>query len=137
MWEDIPLPGEVVQISCGPGDLLWAVMWEGQLIVREGISSVCPRGTSSHSWREIVFEIYCLCVCICYIINSFDPGTSWKVMESPSPDVGAIHVAVGIGVVWVVTKDYKVRSLCYKFRKYMYHVWNTAAGQLLFNEMLY
>ncbi|XP_028989411.1 tectonin beta-propeller repeat-containing protein 1 isoform X2 [Betta splendens] len=77
-WEEIPPPGEVVQISCGPGDLVWAVMWEGQLIVREGISRVCPR------------------------------GTSWTVVESPSPDVGAIHVAVGTSVVWVVTKDNKV-----------------------------
>lgn len=44
MWEEVPLPGEVVQISCGPGDLLWAVLWEGQLIVREGIGRDCPKG---------------------------------------------------------------------------------------------
>uniref|UniRef100_A0A3B5A0T5 Tectonin beta-propeller repeat-containing protein 1 n=1 Tax=Stegastes partitus TaxID=144197 RepID=A0A3B5A0T5_9TELE len=77
-WEDVLLPGEVVQISCGPGDLVWAVLWEGQLIVREGISRDCPK------------------------------GSSWAVVESPSPDVGAIHVAVGINVVWAVTKDNKV-----------------------------
>ncbi|XP_047465062.1 tectonin beta-propeller repeat-containing protein 1 [Mugil cephalus] len=77
-WEEVPLPGEVVQISCGPGDLVWAVLWEGQLIVREGISRDCPK------------------------------GTSWALVESPSPDVGAIHVAVGDSVVWAVTKDNKV-----------------------------
>ncbi|KAM7371040.1 hypothetical protein PAMP_010540 [Pampus punctatissimus] len=77
-WEEVPLPGEVVQISCGPEDLIWAVLWEGQFIVREGISRDCPR------------------------------GTSWTVVDSPSPDVGAIHVAVGVNVVWAVTKDNKV-----------------------------
>uniref|UniRef100_A0A3Q3F101 Tectonin beta-propeller repeat-containing protein 1 n=1 Tax=Labrus bergylta TaxID=56723 RepID=A0A3Q3F101_9LABR len=62
-WEEVPLPGEVVQISCGPGDLVWAVLWE---------------------------------------------GTSWAVVDSPSPDVGAIHAAVGVNVVWALTKDNKV-----------------------------
>uniref|UniRef100_A0A665WNG2 Tectonin beta-propeller repeat-containing protein 1 n=1 Tax=Echeneis naucrates TaxID=173247 RepID=A0A665WNG2_ECHNA len=78
LWEEIPLPGEVVQISCGPGDLVWAVLWEGQLIVREGIGRDCPK------------------------------GTSWTVVDSPTPDVGAIHVAVGVNVVWAVTKDNKL-----------------------------
>ncbi|XP_047231963.1 tectonin beta-propeller repeat-containing protein 1 isoform X2 [Girardinichthys multiradiatus] len=77
-WVEVPLPGEVVQISCGPVDLVWAVLWEGQLIAREGISRDCSR------------------------------GTSWAVVESPNPEVGAIHVAVGINVVWAVTKDNKV-----------------------------
>lgn len=74
----VALPGEVVQISCGPGDLVWAVLWEGQLLVREGITRDCPQ------------------------------GSSWVVVDSPSPEVGAIHVAVGVNVVWAVTKDNKV-----------------------------
>lgn len=37
-------------------------------------------------------------------------GTAWVVVESPSPEVGAIHVAVGVNVVWAVTKDHKVRK---------------------------
>ncbi|KAM9715861.1 tectonin beta-propeller repeat-containing protein 1 [Menidia menidia] len=78
LWEEVPLPGEVVQISCGPGDLVWAALWEGQLIVREGISRDCPK------------------------------GTSWAAVDSPSPEVGVIHVAVGVDVVWAVTKDNKV-----------------------------
>ncbi|KAM8836862.1 tectonin beta-propeller repeat-containing protein 1 isoform 1-T2 [Spinachia spinachia] len=77
-WEEVSLPGEVVQISCGPGDLIWAVLWEGQLIVREGVGRDCPK------------------------------GTSWVVVDSPSPEVGATHVAVGINVVWALTKDNKV-----------------------------
>ncbi|XP_064178977.1 tectonin beta-propeller repeat-containing protein 1 isoform X2 [Anguilla rostrata] len=77
-WEEVQVPGEVVQISCGPGDLVWAVLWEGQLLVREGIGRDCPK------------------------------GSSWVVVESPSSEVGAIHVAVGINVVWAVTKDHKV-----------------------------
>lgn len=47
MWEEMPLPGEVVQISCGPAELVWAVLWEGQFIVREGISRDCPKGKES------------------------------------------------------------------------------------------
>uniref|UniRef100_A0A8B9HW92 Tectonin beta-propeller repeat-containing protein 1 n=1 Tax=Astyanax mexicanus TaxID=7994 RepID=A0A8B9HW92_ASTMX len=78
VWEEVSTPGEVVQISCGPADLVWAVLWEGQLLVREGISRDCPK------------------------------GSSWVVVESPSPEVGAIHVAVGVNVVWAVTKDHKV-----------------------------
>ncbi|KAL4624566.1 tectonin beta-propeller repeat-containing protein 1 isoform X1 [Arapaima gigas] len=77
-WVEVQVPGEVVQISCGPGDLLWAVLWEGQLLVREGISRDCPK------------------------------GSSWVVVESPSPEVGAIHVAVGVNVVWAITKDHRV-----------------------------
>ncbi|XP_053269232.1 tectonin beta-propeller repeat-containing protein 1 isoform X1 [Pleuronectes platessa] len=78
VWEEVSLPGEVVQVSCGPGDLVWAVLWEGQLIVREGISRDYPK------------------------------GSSWVMVDSPSPDVGATHVAVGNNVVWVLTKDNKV-----------------------------
>ncbi|XP_061666577.1 tectonin beta-propeller repeat-containing protein 1 [Syngnathoides biaculeatus] len=78
MWHDISLPGEVIQISCGPGELVWAVLWEGQLIVREGVNRDNPQ------------------------------GTSWSVVDSPSPDVGVMHVAVGVNVVWALTKDNKV-----------------------------
>ncbi|KAJ4940331.1 hypothetical protein JOQ06_026639, partial [Pogonophryne albipinna] len=78
VWEEVSLPGEVIQISCGPGDLVWAVLWEGQLLVREGVSRDCPK------------------------------GTSWVTVDSPSPDVGATHVAVGVNVVWALTKDNKV-----------------------------
>lgn len=78
VWEEISLPGEVVQISCGPAELVWAVLWEGQFIVREGITRDCPR------------------------------GTSWAVVDSPSPNLGATHVAVGANVVWALTKDNKV-----------------------------
>ncbi|XDV44648.1 hypothetical protein PO909_012897 [Leuciscus waleckii] len=77
-WEEVPVPGEVVQISCGPGDLVWAVLWEGNLMVREGIGRDC--------------------------LN----GSSWVTVEPPSPEAGAVHVAVGVNVVWAVTKDHKV-----------------------------
>lgn len=50
---------------------------------------------------------------LCIENNVFcDPGTSWAVVDSPSPDVGATHVAVGVNVVWAVTKDNKVRKCC-------------------------
>uniref|UniRef100_A0A4W4F5L1 Peroxin/Ferlin domain-containing protein n=1 Tax=Electrophorus electricus TaxID=8005 RepID=A0A4W4F5L1_ELEEL len=64
VWEEVPTPAEVVQISCGPADLLWAVLWEGHMLVREGITRDCPRGV-----RHGV------------------------VVESPNPEVGTIHVA--------------------------------------------
>lgn len=36
-------------------------------------------------------------------------GSSWVLVDSPNPEAGAIHVAVGDNVVWAVTKDNKVR----------------------------
>lgn len=47
-----------------------------------------------------------------------NPGTTWAVVDSPSPDVGAIHVAVGVNVVWAVTKDNKVRKCCDELRRH-------------------
>ncbi|XP_064009820.1 tectonin beta-propeller repeat-containing protein 1 isoform X2 [Pogoniulus pusillus] len=78
LWSLITTPGEVVQISCGPYDLLWATLWEGQAIVREGIDRNNPQ------------------------------GISWSIVESPSSENGIMHVSVGVDVVWCVTKDRKV-----------------------------
>lgn len=44
-------------------------------------------------------------------------GTSWAVVDSPSPDVAATHVAVGMNVVWALTKDNKVRAFCHEHHK--------------------
>lgn len=35
-------------------------------------------------------------------------GSSWELVESPNQK-GVVHCAVGVGVVWAVTKDNKVR----------------------------
>ncbi|KAM3826503.1 tectonin beta-propeller repeat-containing protein 1 isoform 2-T3 [Vipera latastei] len=77
-WTLIPAPGEAIQISCGPCDLLWATCWEGQAIVREGIDR-----------------------------NNLQ-GTSWTLVDPPVADNGILHVSVGVNVVWAVTKDNKV-----------------------------
>ncbi|XP_070617355.1 tectonin beta-propeller repeat-containing protein 1 [Erythrolamprus reginae] len=77
-WTLIPAPGEAIQISCGPYDLLWATCWEGQAIVREGIDRNNPQ------------------------------GTSWTIVDPPVADNGISHVSVGVNVVWAVTKDRKV-----------------------------
>ncbi|KAM9780644.1 tectonin beta-propeller repeat-containing protein 1 [Neosynchiropus ocellatus] len=77
-WEEVEVPKEVAQISTGPGDLLWALLWDGNLLVRTGLSLDSPI------------------------------GTSWVEVDSPAREVEALHVSVGVGVVWVVTKDYKV-----------------------------
>uniref|UniRef100_A0A3B5AZT0 Tectonin beta-propeller repeat-containing protein 1 n=1 Tax=Stegastes partitus TaxID=144197 RepID=A0A3B5AZT0_9TELE len=77
-WEEVEVPKEVAQLSAGPGDLLWALLWDGNLLVRTGLSLDCPT------------------------------GTSWVEVQSPGKEVEALHVAVGVSVVWVVTKDYKV-----------------------------
>lgn len=45
-WSHVDTPGEVVQISCGPHDLLWVTLWEGQALVREGINRNNPKGGS-------------------------------------------------------------------------------------------
>lgn len=52
-------------------------------------------------------------MCVDFCIENNDTGhagTSWATVESPSLDVGAIHVATGVNVVWAVTKDHKVRK---------------------------
>ncbi|XP_066432487.1 tectonin beta-propeller repeat-containing protein 1 isoform X2 [Eleutherodactylus coqui] len=77
-WSEIETPSEVIQISCGPDDLLWAALWEGQAIVRKGISR-----------------------------NNLK-GTSWEIIEAPTPGDGIMHVSVGVHVVWAVTKERKV-----------------------------
>ncbi|NXQ85258.1 TCPR1 protein, partial [Nyctibius grandis] len=77
-WSFITTPSEVVQISCGPCDLLWATLLEGQAIVREGIDRNNPQ------------------------------GISWSIVESPSFGNGIMHVSVGVDVVWCVTEDRKV-----------------------------
>lgn len=43
-WEEVETPKEVAQLSAGPGDLLWAVMWDGNLLVRTGLSLDSPTG---------------------------------------------------------------------------------------------
>ncbi|XP_073931625.1 tectonin beta-propeller repeat-containing protein 1 isoform X2 [Castor canadensis] len=77
-WSLVDTPAEVVQISCGPHDLLWATLWEGQALVREGISRNNPK------------------------------GSSWSIVEPPGSENGIMHVSAGISVVWAVTKDRKV-----------------------------
>ncbi|KAM5229191.1 tectonin beta-propeller repeat-containing protein 1 [Ctenodactylus gundi] len=77
-WSLVDTPGEVVQISCGPHDLVWATLWEGQALVREGINRNNPK------------------------------GSSWSIVEPPGSENGIMHVSVGVGVVWAVTKDRKV-----------------------------
>uniref|UniRef100_A0A8C0KTQ3 Tectonin beta-propeller repeat-containing protein 1 n=1 Tax=Canis lupus dingo TaxID=286419 RepID=A0A8C0KTQ3_CANLU len=77
-WSLMDTPGEAVQISCGPHDLLWVTLWEGQALVREGINRNNPK------------------------------GSSWSIVEPPTSENGIMHVSVGVGVVWAITKDRKV-----------------------------
>lgn len=66
-------------------------------------------------------------------------GTSWMVVDSPCPDVGAIHTAVGINVVWTLTKDNKVRKFCtehYKRHKRRERNPETSAIYLLITVIL-
>ncbi|EPQ15900.1 Tectonin beta-propeller repeat-containing protein 1 [Myotis brandtii] len=77
-WSHVDTPGEVVQISCGPHDLLWVTLWEGQALVREGINRNNPK------------------------------GSSWCLVEPPTSENSIMHISVGVGVVWAVTKDRKV-----------------------------
>nr|XP_021481828.1 tectonin beta-propeller repeat-containing protein 1 [Meriones unguiculatus] len=77
-WSLVETPGEVVQISCGPHDLVWATLWEGQALVREGICRNSPK------------------------------GSSWSIVEPPASENGIMHVSAGVSVVWAITKDRKV-----------------------------
>lgn len=77
-WSLVETPGEVVQISCGPHDLIWATLWEGQALVREGVCRNNPK------------------------------GSYWSMVEPPGSENGIMHVSVGVSVVWAITKDRKV-----------------------------
>ncbi len=46
-WEEVEVPKEVAQLSAGPGDLLWALLWDGNLLVRTGLSLDSPTGQHS------------------------------------------------------------------------------------------
>ncbi|KAM6155831.1 LOW QUALITY PROTEIN: tectonin beta-propeller repeat-containing protein 1 [Rhynchocyon petersi] len=112
-WSLVDAPGDVVQISCGPHDLLWATIWEGQALVREGISRHNPKGGHGGTplpsigrcgapvpsppslWRPLCFP-------------SGAVGSSWSTVEPPVAENGIVHVSVGVSVVWAVTKDRKV-----------------------------
>lgn len=108
-WEEVEVPKEVAQLAAGPGDLLWAVLWDGNLLVRKGLSLDSPSGqpetfpcTTDH-----IFSLQPLEGKLESDGNNV-AGTSWVEVESPGKESEALHVAVGVGVVWVVTKDYKV-----------------------------
>ena len=77
-WSLVETPGEVVQISCGPHDLIWATLWEGQALVREGVCRNNPK------------------------------GSYWSMVEPPGSENGIMHVSAGVSVVWAITKDRKV-----------------------------
>ena len=47
-WEEVEVPRELSQLSAGPGDLLWALLWDGQLLVRTGITLDSPTGPQHH-----------------------------------------------------------------------------------------
>ena len=47
--------------------------------------------------------------CVNVLVSS---GTSWVEVSSPVKEVEALHVSVGVSVVWVVTKDFKVSQSC-------------------------
>lgn len=50
----------------------------------------------------------CLCAAFVKHFLLLLSGMSWLEVESPGKEIEALHVAVGVSVVWVVTKDYKV-----------------------------
>jgi len=45
-WEEVEVPKEVAQVSAGPGDLLWALLWDGNLMVRTGLTLDTPTGNT-------------------------------------------------------------------------------------------
>lgn len=118
-------PGEAVQISCGPHDLLWVTLWEGQALVREGISRNDPKGGQTHILScqprapspasradgGAVRADGGLRALIGAARAFFwgRVGSSWSVVEPPTSENGIMHVSVGVAVVWAVTKDRKVR----------------------------
>lgn len=80
-WEEVPVPGEVVQISCGPGDLVWAVLWEGHLLVREGIGRDCIKGECYSTCKllsnNLSRSLFCLYVMIS-VYSQARRGSQWN-----------------------------------------------------------
>lgn len=75
-WEEVEVPKEVAQLSCGPGDLLWALLWDGNLLVRTGLSLDSPTGqqplqfTFEHNaitFNNDSFLIFGLVFCSCCV----------------------------------------------------------------------
>lgn len=112
-WEEVEVPKEVAQLSAGPGDLLWAVLWDGNLLVRKGLSLDSPSG-QPETFTCNVYHSRC-CRKRPNLMGNNVAGTLWVEVESPGKESEALHVAVGVSVVWVVTKDYKVlRKILWK-----------------------
>lgn len=58
-WESIQVPREVAQVGAGPKDLLWVVLWDGQLLVRTGVSKDCPKGlTPTDLFLDLEFLLW-------------------------------------------------------------------------------
>jgi tectonin beta-propeller repeat-containing protein 1 len=62
----------------GPTGLVWAVTWHGKALVRLGITRIDP----------------------C--------GQSWSILDPPGPSSPLSMVAVGMNVVWAITRDKSV-----------------------------
>lgn len=52
-WEEVEVPKEVAQLSAGPGDLLWVLLWDGNLLVRTGLSLDSPTGPHHRGTHSI------------------------------------------------------------------------------------
>lgn len=113
-WSLVDTPGEAVQISCGPHDLLWVTLWEGQALVREGINRNNPKGGQPYApYRERQgTPSFSPALLLMGAARSFFwgwVGSSWSIVEPPASENGIVHVSVGVSVVWAITKDRKVR----------------------------
>lgn len=111
-WSLVDTPGEAVQISCGPHDLLWVTLWEGQALVREGINRSNPKGGQPYPCaprREGAGSSPAPPDAAAGALSWGSAGSRWSAVEPPSSENAILHVSVGVGVVWAVTKDQKVR----------------------------
>lgn len=113
-WSLMDTPGEAVQISCGPHDLLWVTLWEGQALVREGINRNNPKGGQPYApcrewWGMPSFSLALSLMRATCSLFWGRVGSSWSIVEPPTSENGIMHVSVGVGVVWAITKDRKVR----------------------------
>lgn len=119
-WSLVDTPGEAVQISCGPHDLLWVTLWEGQALVREGINRNNPKGgrlctlcwerRAGGTWLQPPTHPELLVMGAACTSSWGRVGSSWSTVEPPTSENGILHVSTGVCVVWAVTKDRKVRQ---------------------------
>ncbi|KAK7940301.1 hypothetical protein WMY93_003627 [Mugilogobius chulae] len=99
-WEEVDVPKEVAQLSAGPGDLLWAVLWDGNSWF--GLASAWTARLAHHGLNVVWVVTKDYKVWFRRGVNSHNPcGSGWI-------SIGGEMMMVNVGLndqVWAVGED--------------------------------